>query len=127
MVSHPHDLLQPAPFATRLRWIPIIGISLLRLLFLPNAPYLVTDIIHLRPHRDAPLWYDLITLVAFAWTGSFLGLVSLFLMQILGAPPVHRHGEQQRLPAPTVSFRRAVWIFIVSMSRQPDTVGEFKK
>jgi uncharacterized membrane protein len=68
---------------TRLRWLPIIGISALWLLFLPNAPYLVTDIIHLRPHQGVPLWYDLITLVAFAWTGSFLGLVSLFLMQSL--------------------------------------------
>ncbi len=68
---------------TRIRWLPIIGISLLWLLFLPNAPYLVTDIIHLKPHHGVPLWYDLITLVAFAWTGSFLGLVSLFLMQVL--------------------------------------------
>ncbi|HEY6401691.1 MAG TPA: DUF1361 domain-containing protein, partial [Blastocatellia bacterium] len=39
--------------------------------------------IHLKQSHGAPLWYDLITLVAFAWTGSFLGLVSLFLMQML--------------------------------------------
>jgi uncharacterized membrane protein len=51
------------------------------LLFLPNAPYLVTDLIHLRPHEDAPFWFDLIMLSAFAWTGFFLGLVSLILMQ----------------------------------------------
>jgi uncharacterized membrane protein len=68
---------------TRFRWLPIIGLSLLWLLFLPNAPYLITDIIHLKQSHGAPLWYDLITLVAFAWTGSFLGLVSLFLMQML--------------------------------------------
>jgi uncharacterized membrane protein len=68
---------------TRLRWLPIIGLSALWLLFLPNAPYLITDIIHLKQHRAVPLWYDLITLVAFAWTGSFLGLVSLYLMQML--------------------------------------------
>jgi uncharacterized membrane protein len=68
---------------TRLRWPPIIGLSVLWLLFLPNAPYLVTDIIHLRPYPGVPLWYDLITLVTFAWTGCFLGLVSLFLMQLL--------------------------------------------
>jgi uncharacterized membrane protein len=68
---------------TRFRWLPIIGLSALWLIFLPNAPYLVTDIIHLKPRDGVPLWYDLITLVAFAWTGSFLGLVSLFLMQML--------------------------------------------
>ncbi len=68
---------------TRLRWLPIIGFAFLWLLFLPNAPYLITDIIHLKQSGRVPLWYDLITLVSFAWTGSFLGLVSLFLMQEL--------------------------------------------
>ena len=70
-------------WTTRLRWLPVFGFALLWLLFLPNAPYLITDIIHLKPRAGVPLWYDLITLVAFAWTGSFLGLVSLFLMQEL--------------------------------------------
>ncbi len=68
---------------SRLRWLPIIGFSVLWLLFLPNAAYLITDIIHLRSQPPVPLWYDLITLVSFAWTGSFLGLVSLLLMQEL--------------------------------------------
>jgi uncharacterized membrane protein len=85
---------------TRLRWLPIFGLSLLWLLFLPNAPYLVTDIIHLRPHPGVPLWYDLITLVAFAWTGSFLGMVSLFLMQVL----VHR-----------AIGHMASWLFVVGV------------
>lgn len=53
------------------------------LLFLPNAPYLITDIMHLQPHPIVPLWYDILLLVAFAWTGCFLGLVSLYLMQLL--------------------------------------------
>ena len=30
---------------------------------------------------DVPYWYDLILVVTFAWTGVFLGVVSLFLMQ----------------------------------------------
>lgn len=67
----------------RWRWLPVAGFAVLWLLFLPNAPYLVTDIIHLKPHKGALLWYDLIMLVTFAWTGVFLGLVSLFLMQEL--------------------------------------------
>jgi uncharacterized membrane protein len=35
----------------------------------------------LRPQASVPFWYDLILVVAFAWTGVFLGVVSLFLMQ----------------------------------------------
>ena len=58
----------------------VIGSAFIWLLFFPNAPYLLTDILHLKP-SDVPLWYDLILLVAFAWTGTFLGLVSVYLMQ----------------------------------------------
>ena len=36
---------------------------------------------HLRPQPEIPFWYDLILYVAFAWTGCFLGLVSLLLIQ----------------------------------------------
>lgn len=50
--------------------------------FWPNAPYLVTDLIHLRPAAEAPDWYDLMMYVTFAWTGFFLGLVSLYVMQM---------------------------------------------
>jgi len=52
------------------------------LVFFPNAPYILTDIMHLKA-AGVPLWYDLILLVTFAWTGSFLGHVSLYLMQII--------------------------------------------
>lgn len=85
---------------TRLRWLPILGFAFLWLLFLPNATYLITDIIHLKPNSVVPLWYDLITLVAFAWTGSFLGLISLFLMQEL----VRR-----------MIGRAASWLFVVGV------------
>src|SRR6187455_1612395 len=32
------------------------------LVFLPNAPYLVTDLVHLAERPEVPLWYDVILL-----------------------------------------------------------------
>jgi uncharacterized membrane protein len=55
--------------------------AFLWLIFFPNAPYILTDLQHLaKESSNTPLWYDVIVMVWFSWTGLLLGLVSLYLM-----------------------------------------------
>ena len=53
------------------------------LIFFPNAPYIVTDFLHLYDRPPIPIWYDIGMLATFAWTGCFLAIASLRTMQYL--------------------------------------------
>jgi uncharacterized membrane protein len=55
------------------------------LVFFPNAPYLMTDLMHLRVQHNRLFWLDVTALQAFAWTGLAVGFVSLDLIQRLVA------------------------------------------
>jgi uncharacterized membrane protein len=72
-------------------------------LFLPNAPYLLTEFVHLTPQhqvnftrtlgpallpftrgvrsRPMPVWYDMLLILLFAWNGLLLALLSMRMVQ----------------------------------------------
>lgn len=53
------------------------------LLFFPNAPYIVTDLMHLRVRGNVPYWYDIFMLFSFAYNGMIIGLMSLRIIHLI--------------------------------------------
>ncbi len=66
----------------------MIGLSWLA--FFPNAPYILTDLFHLNVSSSMPVWFDLVLILAFAWTGLLFGFLSLWDLEKLMATKVQK-------------------------------------
>ncbi len=64
----------------RHRWTLLIPASI-SIAFFPNAPYIVTDFLHLTERPPIPLWLDIGLLASFAWTGIISGGYALRILQ----------------------------------------------
>lgn len=55
-----------------------LAFVLLAILFLPNSPYIITDLFHLREREEMPLWFDTMVIFSVALSGLALFYVTLF-------------------------------------------------
>jgi len=83
------------------------------LAFFPNAPYLLTDLIHLRARPDCPLWFDWLLFVSMAGSGWLVGMISL--------AQVHHH---LRTGFPAAKANAAI-VGVVALSAFGIYVGRF--
>ena len=65
------------------RWWALLLPGAIWFIFFPNAPYIVTDFVHLAERPPVSFWYDLSMFATFAWTGCLLAIASLNNMQTL--------------------------------------------
>ena len=84
-----------------IRNVRFFGFAAAWLLFFPNAPYIFTDVIHLKTYFYSHFWVDLTLILLCAMTGLVLGFLSLFLMQ----------GVVRRMFGATTS-----WLFIAAVA-----------
>lgn len=57
------------------------GIFTVWILFVPNSFYILTDLFHLTQREEAPIWFDLILIISFAWNALLIGILSVRHME----------------------------------------------
>jgi uncharacterized membrane protein len=61
--------------------LEVFCLSILWLLFFPNAPYVITDLVHLYPSNGNAYWHHQLMIYTFAFASLACGLMSLYWIQ----------------------------------------------
>jgi uncharacterized membrane protein len=67
------------------KWLLVAALTAW-LTFLPNAPYIITDLYHIQHIPTPLLWFDTMTLFLFALTGLLAGLYSILIVHRMLKP-----------------------------------------
>lgn len=70
------------PSVQKNKW-KLLATSALWLLFLPNAPYILTDFLHFKRESNMPEWFDVLMLATFTCSGLAFGFSSIATMHNL--------------------------------------------
>lgn len=64
------------------RWLTLgnMALTFLWLGFLPNAFYIISDLIHINETGDISILYDIVMMLSFIWNGLILGYISLYMV-----------------------------------------------
>ena len=82
-------VLKPALYKSKITIFVLLGFWLL---FFPNAPYILTDLFHLRLRGlSMPIWFDLALILSFAWTGLMFGFLSLWDIEMIISKSIKRN------------------------------------
>jgi len=83
----------------------IFSLLIFWIIFFPNAPYIITDLFHLRVLRAMPVWYDTLMILSYAWTGILFGFLSLWDIERILA---------RKLPRSIVTIFSGLLLFVGS-------------
>lgn len=120
-----HGRLGFIPFNLILAFLPLVFLLLsersqkrshavvcagLWLLFFPNAPYMLTDLVHFDKRMGPASWLDLMALVAAAWAALLGGMITLHFME--NRVRLHRPAWMGHGFVLTVLFLASIGIYI---------------
>ncbi|WP_420152670.1 DUF1361 domain-containing protein [Siphonobacter sp.] len=61
--------------------LKLVAVGTLWLLFFPNAPYVITDLIHIQNTMGIPVWHDAVMIFSYAFVSLLCGLLSFHWMR----------------------------------------------